>query len=350
MKSIQIGSKRIGIGEDVFIVAELSGNHGGERDKALELLRAACETGADAVKLQVYRPDTMTLDVSHGDFAIPQDNAWAAYKDLYSLYEYAHTPWEWLPELFAIARDQGVEIFASVFDASSVDELEKYSVHAYKIAAPEIVDTALLVRVAKTRKPVLLSTGLSSLQDIDEAVTTLRDNGCDEIILLKCTTAYPAPPEEANLLTMKNMEEVFGCHSGFSDHSIGIGVPIAAVTLGARVIEKHIKLGDGDETVDSFFSLDSLAFKVMVAEIRRAEKSIGRVQYQLSPAAAKNRHGQRSLYISASTKRGEVFTVHNIQSVRPGLGLKPKYLAAILGRRAKVDLVKGDRVSWDVIE
>ena len=350
MKTISIGNKKIGNGEPTYMIAELSGNHGGSLDKCVELLHAACDTGADAIKLQAYRPDTITLNTSNGDFAIAQDNAWAAYKNLYNLYEYAHTPWEWFPTLFEEAGKRGVELFGSVFDETSVDELEKYPCKAYKIASPEIIDVALLEKVARTGKPVIVSTGLANIADVAEAVSCLRNAGCDDIILLKCTTAYPTPPEEVNLKTVKNLEETFTCHAGLSDHTVGIGVSVAAVALGAKVIEKHIKLDDGEETVDSFFSLTTQEFQNMIEEIRRVEKAVGTVQYDLTPEAAKNKNGRRSLYISAPVKKGETFTENNIKSVRPGFGLPPKDKRLVLGRKATCDLDIGDRLSWDIIE
>ncbi len=350
MKTVEIGARRIGVNEPTYVIAELSGNHGGSLDRALELLRAAGASGADAVKLQVYRPDTITLNCDKPDFAIPSDNAWGAYKKLYQLYEYAHTPWEWLPALFEEAARLGIELFGSVFDESSVDELEKYPVRAYKIASPEIVDMALLEKVARTGKPVIVSTGLASLGDIHAAVACLRHHGCDDIILLKCTTAYPTPLEEVNLRTIANLRETFACPAGLSDHTIGIGAAIAAVALGAEVIEKHVKLDDGEETVDSFFSLTVEQFRTMTEEIRRAQAAIGEVKYGLTAAEQENRHGRRSLYVSASIKKGEAFTEANIKSVRPGYGLEPKYKPIVLGRRAARDLELGDRLSWDVIE
>jgi N-acetylneuraminate synthase/pseudaminic acid synthase len=350
MKPISIGDKKIGPGQKAYVIAELSGNHGGDLDKCIELLHAACDTGADAVKLQAYKPDTITLNTSNGDFAIATDNAWAAYKNLYNLYEYAHTPWEWFPRLFEEAGKRGVELFGSVFDETSVDELEKYPCKAYKIASPEIVDMALLEKVAKTGKPVIVSTGLANIKDVQDAVTHLRSHGCSDIVLLKCTTAYPTPPEEVNLRTIANLQETFGCLAGLSDHTVGIGVSIAAVALGACMIEKHIKLEDGEETVDSFFSLSITEFQKMIAEIRHAELAIGSVCYDLTEEAAKNKNGRRSLYISAPVKAGDTFSDQNIKSVRPGFGLAPKHKPEILGRKAKTDLVTGDRLSWDVIE
>jgi len=347
MNSIEIGNKHIGEGHQAYIIAELSGNHGGKIEHALDLLRAAHEAGADAVKLQVYRPDTITLKP---DFAISPDNAWAAYKTLYNLYEYAHTPWTWLPRLFEVAEELGIELFGSVFDETSVDELEKYPVKAYKIASPEIVDMALLEKVAKTGKLVIVSTGLAVACNIDEAVRCLRTHGCEDIVLLKCTTAYPTPPEEVNLKTIQNLKETFHCHAGLSDHTVGSGVSIAAVALGASVIEKHIKLNNSEETVDSFFSLTVAEFKTMAGEIRNAEKAIGRVNYDLTKGALLNKHGRRSLYVSAPIKKGQIFSADNIKSVRPGYGLEPKYKPIVLGRKATKDLDIGDRLSWDVIE
>ncbi|NKF51052.1 pseudaminic acid synthase [Shewanella sp. WXL01] len=347
---VTIGDKKVAAGEPSYIIAELSGNHGGSLDKALELLRAGAATGADAIKLQVYRPDTITLNVNHGDFAIPSDNAWAKYQNLYNLYEYAHTPWEWLPALFEEAQKLGIELFGSVFDDTSVDVLEQFPVKAYKIASPEIVDFGLLKKVAATGKPVIVSTGLASLTDISQAIDCLQENGCQQVILLKCTTAYPTPAEEVNLTTIQSLAQTFACPVGLSDHTVGIGVPIAAVTMGACVIEKHIKLDDGEETVDSFFSLTIEEFQTMITEIRRAEAAIGKVEYSLTPEAAKNSNGRRSLYISQDLQAGDVLSMENVRSVRPGFGLAPKYLPLILGRKIKTNVVAGDRLSWDIIE
>jgi len=349
MKNIKIGNMSIGTNEPTYIIAELSGNHGGKIEKAIEMLHAAYKAGADSIKIQVYRPDTITLNSNKPDFAIAKDNAWADYKNLYNLYEYAHTPWEWLPELFEHAQKLGIELFGSVFDESSVDELEKYPVKAYKIASPEIVDLALLEKVAKTGKPVIVSTGLANIGDIYTAVSHLKSHGCNDIILLKCTTAYPTPPEEVNLKTIENLQETFSCHAGLSDHTMGIGVSIAAVAMGATVIEKHIKLADNIDTVDSFFSLTIEEFQQMIVEIRRAEKAIGKVNYDLTPAASLNKNGRRSLYVSADIKQGEQFTEKNIKSVRPGFGMPTQYKRIVLGRKSTKDLTLGDRLTWDAI-
>ncbi len=350
MKTISIGDKKIGDGENAYVIAELSGNHGGSLEKCIRLLHAACDTGADAIKLQAYRPDTITLKSDKDDFLIAKDNAWAAYNNLFELYEQAHTPWEWFPTLFEEAGKRGVELFGSVFDETSVDELEKYPCKAYKIASPEIVDMGLIQKVAKTGKPVIVSTGLAYIEDIENAVKWLRDAGCDEIVLLKCTSAYPTPPDEVHLKTIKDLEEKFGCYAGLSDHTTGIGVSVGAVALGAKVIEKHVMLDDEEETVDSFFSLSPEEFKQMITEIRCVEKAVGRVFYELSAAAEKNRSGRRSLYVSAKVGKGEKFTEDNIKSVRPSYGLAPRYKPEIIGKKARVDLDIGDRLSWDVIE
>lgn len=350
MKTVQIGDKSIGPGHGAYLIAEMSGNHGGDLDKCIALFHAACDTGADAIKLQAYTPDTITLNSDNPDFAIAGDNAWAKYNTMYELYEYAHTPWDWFPTLFEEAEKRGVELFGSVFDETSVDELEKFPCKAYKIASPEIIDVGLLRKVAATGKPVIVSTGLANLEDVALAMGTLRDAGCEDIILLKCTTAYPTPPEEVNLKTMANLEETFQCFAGLSDHTEGMGVAIAAATMGAKVIEKHIKLDDGAQTVDSFFSLTTDEFQTMIREIRRAEAAIGRVCYDLTPEAQKNRNGKRSLYVSAPVQKGERFSAQNIRSVRPGYGLPPKDKDRIIGRTAKCDLKPGDRLSWEVID
>ncbi|MEG3618342.1 pseudaminic acid synthase [Magnetovibrio sp. PR-2] len=350
MKPITIGDKVIGHDCPTYMIAELSGNHGGDLNNCVELLHAACDAGADAIKIQAYTPDTITLNCDNEDFSIAPDNAWASYGNLYNLYRYAHTPWDWFPTLFAVAQQRGVELFGSVFDETSVDALQAHDCKAYKIASPEIIDTGLLTKVAKTGKPVIVSTGLANLSDIDEAVKFLRNAGCEDIILLKCTTAYPTPPREVNLRTIQHLEDTFHCLSGLSDHSEGIGISIGAVAMGAHVIEKHVKLETNEETVDSFFSLTPSEFKTLIQEIRRVEAAIGEVDYALSPEALKNKNGRRSLYISADVQQGEPFSEDNIKSVRPGYGLHPKYKNQVIGRTAKRDLKLGDRLTWDVID
>jgi pseudaminic acid synthase len=293
MQDIQIGNKTIGSNHPPFLIAELSGNHAGKLEKAIALIEAAAEAGADAIKLQVYRPDTITLNSDKDDFKIYKGNKWESYSTLYGLYEYAYTPWEWLPELFAVANRLNVALFGSVFDESSVDELEKFNVPAYKIASPEVFDIGLLIKVAQTGKPVIISTGLAALGDMDLAIQTLREHGCQDIVILKCTTAYPTPYNQVDLRTIPNLQETFHCHVGLSDHTLGITVPIAAVALGAKVIEKHIKLDDESESVDSFFSLTIAQFKNMMEAVNDAFQALGQVSYDLTPESKKNRMGKR---------------------------------------------------------
>lgn len=350
MKAIKIGNKTIDASAPCFIVAEMSANHGGNFDKALSLIKAAAESGADAVKLQTYRADTITLDSLKEDFRLSQDNPWKDFQNFFALYQKAFTPWEWHADLIKEGKKLGVEVFSSPFDESAVDFLENLEVPAYKIASPEITDIALLQKVAATGKPVIVSTGLATAEDIDLAVTILRKHGCTEIVLLKCTTAYPAPPSEINLRTIPHMAEKFNCFVGISDHTLGIGIPVAAVSLGAKLIEKHFVLDKTGDSVDGFFSLEPREFKMMVEEIRKVEEALGTVNYDLTPTAQKNLVARRSLYVAKAVKKGEKFTLENVKSVRPSFGLHPKNLDSILGRKAKVNLGKGDRLSWEVIE
>lgn len=351
IKPIFIGDKQISGDSPPFVIAELSGNHAGDINKALALIEAAAKAGADAIKLQVYRADTITLSSDKEDFRIPkgQGNKWESYGTLYELYEYAYTPWEWLPQLFAKANELGILLFGSVFDETSVDELEKFKVPAYKIASPEVFDIGLLEKVAKTGKPVILSTGLAGLGDIELAIRTLQENGCNDIVLLKCTTAYPTPYNEVDLRTIANMRETFGFHTGLSDHTLGITVPLASVALGCTVVEKHIKLDSESESVDSFFSLTIDEFAMMMRELKHAWQALGKISYELTAESSKNSKGTRSLYVSQDIKKGEEFTENNIKSVRPGYGLHTKYKKDILGKPARCDLTVGDRLSWDII-
>jgi len=346
-KNFTINNKTIGEGSPVFIIAEISGNHGGEIKNAIELIKTAKLIGADAVKLQTYTADTITLNSDKKDFIIPSGNAWEESDTLYNLYSEAYTPWEWHEELFKVANENEIEIFSSPFDETAVDLLEDLNVQLYKIASPEIFDLKLLKKVADTKKPVILSTGLAEYDDIELAINTLKENGCVDIVLLKCSTAYPLPYEEVNLKTMVDFKDKFNTIVGFSDHTIGIGVPLAAVSLGAKVIEKHIVFED-DETVDSFFSLNTNSFKDMVEEIRNIEKSIGNVNYELTESVNKNYWARRSLYFYKNVKKGEEIK-GSYKSVRPGYGLHPKYYDEIKDHITTKDIEIGDRVDWDVI-
>jgi pseudaminic acid synthase len=347
---IRIGNHTLGLGHPAFIVAEMSGNHGGSLDRAIEILRAVKRSGADAIKLQTYTADTITLKCDQEDFLIPAGTPWEEHSTLWDLYDKAHTPWDWHEPIFREARALGLEVFSSPFDESAVELLERLDAPAYKIASPEITDIPLLERVAHTGKPIIISTGISELVDIELALSTLRGAGAREIVVLKCTTAYPAPIEESNLRTIADMISRFGVLSGLSDHSIGTAAPVAAVALGASFIEKHFTLDDSKETVDSFFSSGEEEFTRMVQDIRLVEKALGYTSYEISPSALPSLRGRRSLYVSAEIKAGEKITEHNIKSVRPSFGLHPRFYKELLGRRVKRDLQRGDRLNWDLIE
>lgn len=346
---ILIGNKKIGPGNPTFIVAEMSGNHGGSLDLALSIVHAAKRAGADAIKLQTYTADTITLKSHKKDFAILVDTPWADHSTLWDLYNKAQTPWEWHKEIFREARQIGIEIFSSPFDETAVDFLENLDVNIYKIASPEITNIPLLEKVAQTGKPVIISTGISNLSDIELALESLRKNGAGSIIVLKCTTAYPAPAKESNLQTIPDISKRFGVLSGLSDHTIGTAAAISAVSLGACLIEKHFILNDAKETVDSFFSSEEREFKQMVDDIRFVEQALGVVSYEITPSAVPSLKGRSSLYVSATVKKGEIFTKHNIKAVRPSFGLHPKHYKEILGKTSNTDLELGDRLSWDVI-
>lgn len=348
--NIQLGKRTIGPGHPIFIVAEMSGNHGGSLEKAIETVHAVKRAGADALKLQTYTADTITINSDKEDFLLPEESPWANFKTLWNLYNTSYTPWEWHETIFKVAREIDLEVFSSPFDESAVELLESLNAKLYKIASPEITNIPLLECVAKTGKPVIISTGIANLDDIELALSTLRDGGLKEIVVLKCTTSYPAPVEESNLRTIPDIVDRFCVIAGLSDHSIGIAAPIAAVALGASVIEKHFILDDSDETVDSFFSSGEKEFSEMVKSIRFVEKALGEVNYDISPTAAANLRARSSLYVAKPIKAGDKFNKHNIRSVRPSFGLHPKYYKQILDRLAKHDLKAGDRLDWNAIE
>lgn len=347
---VKIGNFELGKGRPTFIVAEMSGNHGGSLERAIQLIRAAKRAGADAIKLQTYTADTITLNSDKEDFTLSSDSPWVTHNTLWDLYNKAHTPWEWHLPLFQEARKIGIEIFSSPFDESAVELLESLNVLLYKIASPEITNIPLLEKVAKTGKPIIISTGICDLSDIELAITTLRNAGAKDIIILKCTTAYPAPAEESNLLTIPDLMERFNVLSGLSDHSVGTAAAIATVALGGSLIEKHFTLDDGEETVDSFFSSAESEFTQMVKDIRFIDKALGKISYEISPSAISSLKGRSSLYVSSSIKKGDIFTSDNIKAVRPSLGMHPKYYKEILGKKALINLELGDRLTWDVIE
>ncbi|MCX5815843.1 MAG: pseudaminic acid synthase [Proteobacteria bacterium] len=344
---VSIGGYSIGKGHSAYLVAEMSANHNQSFDQAIRILHAAKDAGANAVKLQTYTPDTITLNCENAEFKI-EGTIWAG-KNLYQLYGEAYTPWDWQPKLKKIANDLSMDLFSTPFDETAVDFLEKMDVPAYKIASFELVDTGLLRKVARTGKPVIMSTGMATLAEIDEAVVTLREAGCEQLILLKCTSAYPANPAEMNLRTIPHMAEAFGAPIGLSDHTLGIAVPIAAVTLGACIIEKHFTLSRAIPGPDSAFSLEPHEFKAMVEAIRTAEKALGNVSYEVTEDEATSRIFRRSLFIVRDMIAGDLFTQENVRSIRPGNGLHTKHLQNVLGRKSNRDIKCGTPLNWEQI-
>lgn len=346
----KINSTEISDSSPAYIIAEMSGNHNGDINYAIEIIKKAKEAGADAVKLQTYKASTITLDSNKEDFLLPKDSPWAESKNLYALYEEAHTPWEWHKRLFEEAHKVGIDIFSSPFDETAVDLLESLNAPAYKIASPEINDVQLIKKVALTKKPIILSTGVATSEDIELAIKTLEDNGCTQYAFLKCTTAYPAPLEEINLATIPEIKRRYNCITGLSDHTLGIEVPVASVCLGAKIIEKHFTVDKSNAGVDSFFSLDFEEFKQMVSSIRKVELAIGVANFELTKSSKNNLRGRRSLYVSKSIKKGELLTPNNIKSVRPGLGLAPKYFESVINKPVKRDLEFGERLKLEDID
>lgn len=331
----------------VFIVAELSANHNHDISLAERTIIAAADAGADAVKLQTYTADTLTIPCKNDYFKV-QGTIWEG-RTLYDLYQEAFTPWEWHEKLQKVAHDNGMEFFSTPFDSTAVDFLENLNVPCHKVASFEVVDVSLLKKIAQTGKPVIMSTGMATLAEIDEAVTTLRENGTSDLTLLKCTSSYPAPPEEANLLTLSHLAQAFHCKVGLSDHTMGSAVAVAAVALGACVIEKHFCLDRSLGGVDSSFSMEPAEFKQMVSDIRIVEKALGKVNYQRTEKEEVSTAFRRSLFVVEDIKKGELFTEKNIRSIRPGYGLHTRYLPVVLGKTAKEDYAKGTPLSWDMV-
>lgn len=347
--NLKISNHEIGDGHPVFIVAELSANHNQEYDIAVATVKAAKEAGADAIKLQTYTADTITIDCDNEYFQLKQGTLWDG-KTLYELYREAYTPWEWQPKLKQIADELGLVLFSSPFDKSAVDFLEHMDVPAYKIASFEITDISLLKYVASKGKPVIIATGIATLEDIKGAVTACRDEGNDQIVLLKCTSSYPTLIEEANLKTIPDLAACFNVISGLSDHTLGITAPVTAVALGAKVIEKHFILEKSIGGPDAAFSMDKTEFKAMVNAVREAEQALGAVNYELSDNDKKNRRLSRSLFVVKDIKTGEAFTEENIKSIRPGHGLPPKYFDDVVERKAAEDIIRGTPLKWDLIK
>ena len=348
MSLISINGRLIGVGYPTYIIAEMSANHNQDFNLAVKIIEAAKEAGADAIKLQTYTPDTITIDCRHEYFQIKQGTIWAG-RNLYDLYGEAYTPWEWQPKLKEIANDLGLDFFSTPFDHTAVEFLEEMKVPSYKIASFELVDLPLIRRIAQTGKPIIMSTGMASLAEIDEAVRTIREAGGKQLALLKCSSAYPAPPDEMNLRTIPHLAAAFGLPVGLSDHTLGIAVPVAAVALGACIIEKHFTLSREMPGPDSAFSLEPHEFKAMVKAVHTAERALGVVHYGVSEREAKSRLFRRSLFVVQDMKAGEIFTEENVRSIRPGHGLPPKYLNEVLGKQAKQDIARGTPLTWKVL-
>ena len=348
-KSIAIDGRTIGPKARPYLIAEMSGNHNHSLERALEIVTAAAESGADAVKLQTYTADTMTLDCDGPGFVIEDEKSLWHQRQLYELYVEAHTPWDWHAPIIEHCNKLGIHCFSTPFDATAVDFLEELGVPAYKIASFEVIDLPLIRKVAATGKPIILSTGMASVVEIGEALRTCREAGNDQLVLLKCTSTYPATPENTNIITIPNMRETFDCLIGLSDHTMGTGVSVAATALGAVLIEKHFTLARVDGGVDSAFSMEPREMGALREETERAWQSLGKVTYGGTEAEDNSRQFRRSLYVAEDMEKGQMFDEKNLRSVRPGFGLKPKHYDVLLGKRVNRSLKKGTPVNWDQI-
>lgn len=347
--SIKIGNQKIGEGEKTFIIAEMSANHLQSFERAIEIIKKAKESGADAIKLQTYTPDTITIDCDNEYFQIKQGTIWDGIT-LYKLYEKAYTPWEWQPKLKKIAENLGLICFSSPFDRTAVDFLEEMDVPVYKIASFEITDIPFIEYIASKGKPIIISTGIATLGDIEEALKACKRMGNNQIALLKCTSAYPSPLEEVNLRTIPNMKETFNTVVGLSDHTLGHSVALGAVALGAKIVEKHFTLKREDGGPDAKFSMEPEEFKVMVQGIREMEKALGTVTYELTEKQKNSREHSRSLFVVKDIKKGDVFTEENVKSIRPGFGMSTKYIKDVLGKKSRIDVKKGTPIEWKIID
>ena len=346
---MKIGNREIGNGHSPFIIAEMSGNHNQSLDRAIEIVEAAAKTGAHAIKLQTYMPDTMTLDLDEREFHIGDlDSLWTG-NSLYKIYGEAYTPWEWHKPIFDRARELGIIAFSTPFDSTSVDLLESLDVPCYKIASFENTDLPLIRRVAATGKPLIISTGMATVAELDETVRVAREAGCKDLILLKCTSTYPATAANTNILTIPHLRELFDCEVGLSDHTMGVGVSVASVALGATVIEKHFTLSRADGGVDSAFSMEPAEMAQIVLETERAWQALGHVSYGPTEAEEKSLQYRRSLYVAKDIRAGEVLTVENMRAIRPGLGLPTKYYDLLLGKKINCDAKKGTPITWQLI-
>lgn len=342
-------SARLGELTPPFVIAEMSGNHNQSLERALAIVDAAAASGAHALKIQTYTPETMTLDINEREFRIEDPkNLWAG-RSLYDLYGEAYTPWEWHRAIFDRAKANGMLAFSTPFDATAVDFLESLDVPLYKIASFENTDIPLIRRVAATGKPLVISTGMATLAELDDTVTVARDSGCRDLVLLKCTSTYPSAASDTNLRTIPHLRELFGCHVGLSDHTMGVGVSVASVALGASVIEKHFTLSRAEGGVDSAFSLEPAEMAALVAETGRAWEALGQVAYGPTSAERRSLQYRRSLYITADLRAGDVLDATNVRAIRPGLGLSPKHLDEVLGRAVTRDVPRGTPVNWSFL-
>lgn len=346
---MKIGNREIGRMSAPFIIAEMSGNHNQSLERALEIVEVATKSGAHALKLQTYTPDTMTLDIDEREFHISDPNSLWAGASLYKLYAEAYTPWEWHKPIFDRAHELGIIAFSTPFDDTAVDFLESLDVPCYKIASFENTDLPLIRRVAATGKPLIISTGMATVAELDETVRAAREAGCEDLILLKCTSTYPATAANTNILTIPHLRELFGCEVGLSDHTMGLGVSVASVVLGATVIEKHFTLNRADGGVDSTFSMEPAEMTQLVVETERAWQALGQVKYGPTEAEKKSLQYRRSLYVVQDLKAGEVLTQDNVRAIRPGLGLPTKYLEQVLGRVVKRSVKRGTALEWGLI-
>lgn len=349
MREINIADRIIGASHLPFVVAEISGNHNQSLERALDIVEVAAKGGVDAIKVQTYTADTMTLDINEGDFYIDSPNSLWQGKSLYQLYQQAYTPWEWHKPIFERCEELGIVGFSTPFDATAVDFLESLNVPCYKIASFENTDLPLIRKVASIGKPMIISTGMATISELDETVRTVREAGCQDLILLKCTSSYPATPENTNLLTIPHLRELFNVQAGLSDHTMGIGVAVASVALGATLIEKHFTLCRADGGVDSAFSMEPAEMQQLVIESQRAWQALGNIKYGANETEKESLLYRRSLYISQDMKVGDILTPENLRAVRPGLGLPPKFFDIVIGKAVNKNIKNGTPFTWELV-
>jgi N-acetylneuraminate synthase len=346
---ITIGDRTVGRGHPTYVIVEVSANHGGDLGRAEAIMRTAVDAGADAIKFQTYRPETMTLEIDSPGFRATDDGLWAG-RTLYDLYEEAQTPWEWFPRLFALGTELGVHVFSSAFDATAVEFLEQFDPPAYKVASFELVDLELVTAMANTGKPLVVSTGMATTKEIDEALTAARTAGASEIALMRCNSAYPAPADEMDLRTIPDMLERWRVPVGLSDHTLGVTASIVAVALGASLLERHVTLSRADPTPDAAFSIEPPELGALVEAVHTTERALGAVRYGPSATEASSLSYRRSLYVVDDVARGGVLDRNNVRAIRPGDGLPPRELAGVLGRRVRCDVARGTPLSWELLD